>query len=346
MARALTPFRRIQISNEEGTPGTPEAATEILFGTISPRYGDKIMFYPEEERNLISRNLADDFIVQREAGLQFEGEMNERHIVWAAMNCIAGNITPTQPDATNEPLHYLWSIAPSLATTPNTPDIAAGIDTYTMEFGDNVQAYEADYCFGTSLEISGGVNEPVKMVWEMTGQQLTETTFTGALTAVAAQRFPFNLAKFYIDSSYANMGNTQVTDMLMAFRWRLETMFTARYAADGGLVFSGVNEERKKVELELSYYRDGTNSEGEKDKYDARSTAYLRVELDAPNEMDSAQSNPPMVLLDGAYRYTDWPEADDEDGHVVEKVTAESVYDSTAAKEYEMLIHTTLAALP
>jgi hypothetical protein len=319
-----------------------------MLGTITPKYSDKEIFYPDEERNNLARNMADDFVVQKFAELTMTGELNMRDVVWMVCNSVRGNITPTQPDVVNEPLHFLWTVAPTL-TAANTPDIANGIDTFTIEFGDNVQAYEMEYVFSTALEITGGPGEPCQFSWDIAGRQLTETTFTGALTSPAnvdSQRFPFNLSKFYIDANYAALGTTQVTGLLRAFRWRLETMFSARFAADGNLYFSSLNEDKKKVELELTYYRDGTNSEGEKDKYDARTTAYLQVELNGATEMDAGESNPPYVRLQGAFRYTDWPEAGDEDGVVVETVTAESVYDSTGTQQFGVLIGTTLSAYP
>lgn len=345
MAFGVKAFRRIQISNPEDTPGSAEAAIEVLCGVLSAPYGDKTMHFPEQDRNLLSRNLADDFVVQREVEMSFEGEVNTRQIIWALANAIRGNVTATQPAATAQPLAYLHTFQPGLATG-NTPDIANGIDTFTIEFGDNVQAYEAEFVFCRSLEITGAPNEPVTMTWEMTGRQITETTFTAALTAAATQYFPSGLVKFYIDADYASIGGTQLTGMLRGFTWKLETNFTARYASDGTLVFSGVSEDRKMVELELVYYRDGTNSEAEKAKYDARTTSYARIEINGATEIDNGQSNPPYIRLDQAMRYTEWPEPDDEDGAVTETVTAQSVYDSVAAMEYEVTVLTELDDYP
>jgi len=177
------------------------------------------------------------------------------------------------------------------------------------------------------------------------GRQVAETTLTPALTVVATQYFISNLTKFYIDANYGAIGGTQKTDLLLKLTWTLETMFTPRYATDGALYFSAVNEDRKNVELELTYLR-STASELEKDKYDARSTTYLRIELLGATELDSGQSNPPYIYLDGAFRYTEWPETDDSDGMQTVKVTAQSVYDSVGAKEYGVAVFTNLAAYP
>ena len=161
----------------------------------------------------------------------------------------------------NEPLHYLWTLEPSLATNGNTPDETNGIDTFTLEYGDNVQAYETEFLFTTKVEISGEPNEPVAFTWTCMGRQSSEVTKTAALSAPTTVYFPFNLAKFYIDTSYAAIGGTQKTDMLKAFTWSFETMFTGRYTASGNFYFEALNEEKKTVALELTILRDSVNSE-------------------------------------------------------------------------------------
>ena len=343
MANALTAFRRIQLSNVEGTPGVAEAATEVLGGAVmTAAYSDLVIHQPIQDRTSLSRNLADDFVVGNEAALSIEGNLNTRVAAFLFCNAVCGNITPTQPDATTEPLSYLWTFAPGIITA-NTPDIAEGIDTFTIEFGDNIQDYEVEYCFATSISITGSPNEPVRYTWEMIGRQVTETTLTGGLVIVATQHFLSNLTKFYVDATYAGIGGTQKAGLLLEWTWTLETMFTPRYGADGALYFSGVNEDRKNVELELTYLR-STASELEKDKYDARTTTYLRIELLGATAMDSGQANPPHIYLDGAFRYTEWPETDDADGMQTVTVTAQSVYDSVGAKEYGVILFTNLAA--
>lgn len=347
MAQALRALKQIAISNPENTVGTAEAAVELLYGTMSVAYGDNTIHYPDQERANLSRHMGDDFIVGKLVEGTMEGELNARHAAWLFSNAIRGNITPTQPDNINEPNTYSWVWEPGL-TTANTPDIANGIDTFTLEFGDNEQAYEAEYVFTRTLTITGAPNEPVTFTWDWAGRQLTETTFT-SLSAVnitsPSLYFPSNLSKFYIDTSYAGIGGTQKTDTLRAFTWTFETGFTARFAADGNQYFAAISEDKKRVQLDLTYYLNST-SETERALYNSRGTTYLRVELSGPTEMDSAQSNPPRVYLDGAFRYTEWPEHDDEDGALVTTVSAESVYDVTASKQFGATLLTTLAAYP
>jgi len=344
MAYGHKAFRRIQISNVEGTPGTAEAATEVLVGTITQLFNDKVWHKPEQDRGVLALNYETPFQVSQRIELELEGELYDRLMVFIAANSIRGNQTPTQPDAMNEPNHYRWVYEPAL-TAPNTPDQTNGIDTFTVEYGDNVQAYEVPFAYTVKVEISGAVNEAIMVTWTIQGRGVTETTFTAALTAPDTCYFPFNLAKFYIDTSYAGLGGTQKSGMLSGFTWTFETMFMGLFAADGNYYFSALKEDRKKVDLELTYYRDGTNEAAEFDKFLAQTTAYIRIELiGEAGEMDSGQANPPYIWLDGAYKYTEYPALDDEDGTSVVGVSAETFYDTTASKMMTVTIGTTMDA--
>lgn len=343
MAYGLKAFRKIQISNIEGTPGTAEVATEVLFGVLSVPYTDLVLHMPDQDRGVLAANYETPFEVSKAIELEMEGELYDRLMVFLGHMAIRGNVTATQPDMANEPNHWLWVFEHSM-TAPNTPDQTNGIDTFTIEFGDNVQGYETEHLFIQSLEITGAPNEPVTFSATFTGRRITEVTFTGALTAPTAAYFAFNNAKFYIDTTYALLGTNQITGMLRGFTWTFEPMFTPLFAADGQLYFGGVNEDKKAVELELTYYRDDTNSEAEKDKWEAQSMTYLRIELLSHDEMDSGQSNPAYILLDGAYRYTEWDAPDDEDGTAVVTVTAQSFYDVTKGNQMTVSVGTPMSA--
>lgn len=340
----LKAFRRIQVSNVEGTPGTAEAAVEVLSGTMT--FDDGLAIHsPEEDRNTLAKNVGNDLVVGKEAHLTWQADLNFRQIAWALAMAIRGNITPTQPDAVNEPLSYLWTFTPSL-TAPNTPDQTNGIDTFTFEYGDDKGAYETEFCFATRLEISGAANETVKMVCEIVGRQVTSgITFTAELTMPAVQRAAFNKSKIYIDAQGGTMGATQKTDLVKAITWELETMFTAAYGPDGALYFTAVEEDKKAPVVTVTYKR-GTASLTEEAAYRARTTRLLRWEIWGDTEMDADQSNPPYLQLDQAIRYTEWPEWSDQDGRTTHEAVAEAVYDAGYTKMFEAALLTDLAAFP
>jgi hypothetical protein len=348
MAISTRALQFAQISNAEGTPGTAEAATAVLlFENLNQILHDKVFHTPMHDRGLLATHIEVPFQVSQLCEFECEGDLYDQLMVYMALNSIRGNVTATQPDDMNEPNHYLWTIEPG-QTTQNTPDITNGIDTFTLEYGGNVQDYETEFIFTTSLEISGEVNEPVRFAWSFQGRQVTEASRTGALTAPTThQFFATNKAKWYVEAdAYANIGTTQKSGVLKAFSWTFETGFTARFAADGNYYYAALNEDRKHVELELTLWRDSTVHEAELDAFQSQAIRYMRIALEAETEMDSGQGNPPYIYLDGAFRYTEFPELDDEDGTSVMTATAVSVYDTTAAKQFGVLIGTELDALP
>ena len=344
MATGLKAFRKIQAGSEGATPGTAVAATEILYGVLSTYESGETIHWPEEDRNSLARHMADDEIVGKEAKIVWAGDLNHRHANWLLSMAIRGNVTPTQPDGTNEPNSYLWTYAPTL-TTANTPDQTNGIETYTIEYGDNLQAYEVEYCFATKLQISGAPNEVVKFTCDITGRQRADTTFTSSLTAQSVQRFPFNLATIAIDTTGAGIGDTAKTGLLRAFTWTLDTMFRAFYTADGNLYFAVVAEDRKAPELTLTYVRN-SDADTERTAYENRTTKFLRIALNGQTEMDESQSNPPYLYLDQAIRYKEWPTFSDQDGLATVQVKADAVYDSTWAKTFECALLTDLSTWP
>lgn len=352
MAVSSRPLQFAQISNVEGTPGTAEAATSVLlFENLTQVLHGETFHRPQQDRANLATHVERAFKVSDFAEFECEGDLYDQLMCFAACNAIRGNITPTQPDNVNEPNHYLWTIEPT-STAPNTPDQTNGIDTFTLEYGGNVQDYETEYIFTTQLQISAetGVEGNARFTWNFAGRQVTETTRTGALAAPTThQFFAGNKAKWYFETdAYASIGSTQKTGVLKAFTWTLETMFTARFAADGNYYFTAINEDRKHVEMELTLWRDDTIFEALLDAYQAepQTITYHRLALEAAVEMDSAQSNPPYVYLDGAFDVAEIPELDDEDGTSLATVRFVSTYDTTAAKQFGVSIGTQLSAFP
>jgi hypothetical protein len=349
MAYGLEALRRIQVSNPEGTPGTAEAATEVIFGKIKIKEDDRVFFTPEQDRNTLFKHVERPFLVSKTAEIELEADFYDRLAVILFSACVRGNVTPTQPNAGSEPNHYLWTLEPA-STTPNTPDQTNGIDTHTWEFGDNVQSYEMNYGFVSKIEIEGEVGEDedarVTVTATIGGRTISTTTFTAALTEPAAAYFPVNLAKLYIDNSYAGLGGTQKTGVLRAFKYTFEPMFVPIWAADGNYYFAMLTEGKKAPELELTYYRDSTFIAAEiaKHQADPKTINFISLRLFSGVEMDSGQSNPPYIYLEGAFIYTEWPELEEEDGISVITVKAVGIKDPTSSKMMTIKIGTTMDA--
>lgn len=337
------PLTKWQIG-KESTAGTAVAATEVLLPeTGSFRLHDEVFYKPEQERGLLAANVETPFAVANEVEFTLEGSLYDRAMVIMALNAIRGNVTGVSAGG-SKPLEIVYTIEPAL-TAPNTPDMTDGIDTCTLEWTDGNQARESEHIYTVALELTGKNKEDVKFSWEIEGRRVTATTFTPALTVPANRAFyAVNNAKWYVDTSYAGIGGTQKTGVVKEFTWRLETMFTKRYTADGNLYFTALNEDAKKVTLEMVFQFDTTVVPAEIVKFQAQTMSYQRLALFSQVEMDSGQNNPSYIWLDGAYRWTEVPELDDEDGNRILTMSAETFYDSTAAKQFGVIIGTLMTA--
>lgn len=353
MSFGSSALRRIQISNDEGTMGTAEAATAILFGTATIPTQSQVYHTPVQDRNSLAEIVELPFKVAEGAEFDFEGDAYADLLLHLFSMSIRGNVTGVSAGG-SKPNEIVWTFEPSLSGSLNTPDVANGIDTRTFELGDNINCSKCDGCYVMNLEISGDAGDDedsVVMVKATIGvQNVVSGSFTGALTEVAAAYFPANLVKLYIDTAYASLGNTQKSGVLKGWKWSLDTKFTRRYVADGTYNWVALNEDKKAPELELTFIRDSTIVEAELVKYGSvpsKTKTFIRILLTSGSaEMDSAQSNSPYCKIDGAYVPMEWPELDEEDGTSLITVTYKGVKDSTSGKMMSLIVGTLLTAFP
>lgn len=318
---ASTAYQKIQYGLEN-VPGSALAATVVAQGgrlTTFP-LGDHIYeTFEDETTGLLVPHVTAPVKVKTEANFVWEG----------ALNTVDGKIALNM--ALTREASGAWQ--PVWGSPGNAPRASngsyVGISPYTFEYGDDVKAYETAYCFGRRLQIVGRPNELIKFTLDITGRACTETDFTPDLSRGAAYYFPFELTKFYIDTTYASLGTTQKTGVLRGFTWTYTPAFAPMYAADGAAYFSKVLEGKrdKKVALGLILARDNTHSEAIFDAYQAQTIQRLRVKL--------VSTTGTSFTLDGAYRYVDWG-LGDEEGLAVCNVPAETVYDSGGTNSFEV----------
>jgi len=341
---ALEAFRKAQISNVEDTVGTAEAATEVLLTHGLTWHEDLLIHYPRNDRGSLALHEGDDEVVQKMVTLTIPSTLTARQAAIYAGMCIRGNVTATQPDAVNQPLSYLWSHEQGY-TTGNTPDITNGVNTHTVEYGDDTQAYETEGCFGVNWVISGRPGEPIESVLTLVGRQRVDTTFTAALTKPTVQLLPFGKTAFSIDTSWANLGNTAKTELLRAFTFTFDTGLRFVATANGELYPTKVAEARKAPTFSFTYFW-GSDADAERTKYEARTTTFVRLKMLGSTELDSGESNPPYVELDAAIRYTDWPEWGEDEGLSTFEVPATAVYDATGAHMWTLNCYNLMSAFP
>jgi hypothetical protein len=205
-------FYKCQYGKETfATKGTAVAATKKFLGSfnvpedIAPVYPDyNLSVRVKAAESHILQNLADGISLNADNGY-FQA------LPMMLSTVLKGNVTATETTSPNN--DFLWDFSPALATAGDS------LDSLTLEFGDDDQAYETEYCIGKSFSMKGalGGNGPVSLGWEGFGRQVTKTTFTGALTNPTVEPIVANMARLYLDTTWAGLGGTEKTSLLRDF---------------------------------------------------------------------------------------------------------------------------------
>jgi len=262
MASGLKALRKIQIG-EETTKGTAVAATAALLGVLTMKDSPTIHMPVEERATLaeFSRSVK----VANLAELSFEGDATFEQILYLLHMGVLGNVTATGAGAAKE-----WVFTPAMT--------AAGVfDSFTIEFGDDVQAREAEYCMASMIEFSLAMNEPMKMKADIFGRKADATTFTGAITPPTVESILSQKARLYIDDEDGKIGGTVKSDTLIAATYGINTGLSPKRFGDGSLDFSGYDEGFKGVDLKTTFAFNA-GAEAERLKFDGATQRLIRIE--------------------------------------------------------------------
>lgn len=223
-------FRKIQYGKET-TRGTAVAATKMWPGEISVPV-DRVPVFPQlasgrrarAQLGIIPQLLVDGFTLKADPC-----PFNLLPMVFSAG--LKGGVTASE--VTVGQSDYLWDFTPSL-TAVNAPN------AFTVEFGDDTQAYEMEYALARSIKIAGalGENAGVSVELEAFARQITGTTFTGSLAPLAYEYMMANMTKLWIDSTWATLGTTQKTGLVQDFSIEILTGLHPKFLAEGVKYFT------------------------------------------------------------------------------------------------------------
>lgn len=324
-------LRKIQ-AGKETTRGTAVAATAKWMGVeLAASLKDREIVQPSDQRG----SLAGAFRSYSPAYLwesKLSGHVTFEDLILLLAMAIKGGVTPTTVDTSAR----LWTFAPSL-TAANDPD------TFTLELGDNVQAYEAEYVFAKGLEISAALDEALQFSADLVGRQLTATTFTGALSDRTVEQALAAKVKLYMDDTGGTIGTTQKTATLLDWTWSLPEHFVVKRHQDGSLTFSAHSEVPMIPELKLVVeFVAGVATLRTKYTGETRQLVRLKTEGSLVGSVSALKH----VQIDGAYKITEFAELDERNGATIVEMTLRGEYDSTWAKLFEVQVQNAIATLP
>jgi len=188
-----------------------------------------------------------------------------------------------------------WTFTPSMA--------AAGVfDSFTIEYGDDIEQWETEYCMASAIEISGAMNEPMKVRGDIFGRKMTVCNFTGGITVPTVESVLTQKARLYIDDETGKIGGTIQSDTLIGFTYAINTGLGYKRFADGSIDFSSYGENFKGVELRMTFAFNA-GAEVERLKFDGSTQRLVRIEAlgsEAQTKEDSTQAVVDAPLIVGA----------------------------------------------
>lgn len=233
------------------------------------------------------------------------------------------------------PIDSIWTYTPNL-TAVNVQD------SYSMEWGDDDQAWQSIFTLMESLELGWGLNAPVTIRSAMFSKFPTKATFTAglsnpqSLTGIAS-----NDAKIFIDGAYADLGTTIKSTLVVGGVIRIPaTGVTPIKTADGTQEFSTIIENRRHLEIELELLM-GTDAITEYDAFAAETLRAIRIEFTGPSIVSGTTHK---LTIDAIGKYTSSPELFGErDGANIFRLTFAS-FEDTLGNEMSWVLQTARAA--
>ena len=315
----LDAFKKCQVAIE-ATHGDATTCDKMLVGKVG--YNSEVTFNaPNEDTGLLSE-VTRRTKIDESTSVAYEGTATfEQLMLW--LGCaFKGAVTPTDVGDGA----YEWLYDPNL-TAVNDPE------TMHLIAGDDVEQYSIPYCVLQDIEISLALGDVAKLRANLIGRPMSTSTFeTIALPTVE----DIVAAKVSIDinDSWATLGDTAFTAMLIAAAMRFNTGLKPVKYADATSYFSAFAENKRSMELDLTYLH-STDAVTEWGYLAAGTPRFIRLEI-----LGSliGGSNYNLLRIDVCGTYETWSKPADKDGETVTTIKLKSQYDGTSGKEYNVMV--------
>jgi hypothetical protein len=313
----------------ESTRGTPIAATRIVYLDRGAWFEQEVgREMPEEDRNSFIDNYR-TLTVSHVAKMSAVARVTFDDLPWWGQFFWKGGVTGVLSAVTV----YTYTFTPTVATDD--------LKTMTLEVGNDTQAYRIPYGLAQKLEISWTRNQGVKMNVELLGQQVTPNAFTGALSDRVLEDVVGTTAKVWIDNAGGTLGTTQALNVLSGkITW--ENNWTQITHLAGNLYPDDAQRAPRLAHLELDIHFNNTTEFAQLLTGGER---LIRVQFTGTIIPGSTGNILKSITMDFYGFYMTAPFSVDGPIRVV-KVVADSVYDATATKDWQVAIANQLVTLP
>lgn len=262
----------------ESTRGTAVAATKLVGAApkaIPPDRIWKMLKYQSTFRSQYSHKTNDELFVQNSLTFDADHPLYYQAMPMLFQCSLDGTITPAEQ--TGGQGDYKWDVTPSM-TAANAPD------TFTLESGDDVQAYEEEFCMVNNLKFAftiapDGSASPVTGEFGYFARQVTPTTFTGSMVLPSTLE-PMNgkLSRLYADTTWAGIGGTEVPSTLRGAELEIMTGNEAKFFGSANKYFSTYGEGLIGTMLTLDL-EGNSSADGFFDYYQAGTNLGIRLDI-------------------------------------------------------------------
>ncbi len=265
-----------------------------------------------------------------QAELPFEADANFEQLGYLLAMAIKGGVTPSGPTDSL----YTWTFKPNLGA-------ANDVDSFTFQYGDDVQAFISSWVFGTDLELSGsltGDGEPLMVKSNLVGQNVRTAAFTGGLSNPSSLTpVKMGKSKLYVDSAWANLGDTEVSNTLVDLSYKVAPGLTPVKFGNGELFYTDVAEKKRHVELDITFaFNPGVAGYFANYIATPQTPIFARVKFEGPTVGETAKAE---LDLDGHFVIDDYGPLDDREGQDIVKLKLVSLQDeAVSGNEWQILL--------
>ena len=230
-------LRKIQ-TFVESVAGTAGTCTAILAGTLDMQNEQKI-YRPDDLATGRLSHYERSHITGEIARLVYSAPASFEQLQYVFSTAIkTAVISGAGP--------YTWTFTPSMTA-------ANAAKTYTIEYGDDVVVWRSSYCFATDWELSGSIDDVVRVKSNLVGQNTRIQSFTGSLSApTLLNSIVAQTGILYVDSVGTFPATTQKAATLIDFNVKQVGGFKPVKFADGTLYFGDKVEAKRHLETELT----------------------------------------------------------------------------------------------
>ena len=320
---AVTALKKLQIGKESAF-GTSVAATAVLLGTVIDAQPIQDVAFPSEERGILAKNIR-SYVQKRMATAKIDTEATYEQIMYFLAG-LKGSVAATTVTGVST-----WLYARNLAAR-NFPQF------YTLEYGNDQQAYKLTSALMTSLDLSLSAGAPWKLSASYDAQDMATTTFTASLSQPVVETALGGLTKLYFNvPAVSPTWGSAVASTLIDASIKLKTGNHVKHFADGQLTPSSYGEDELEGSFDLTF-EFNTAGVAERAAFDAlaggvTTTRLIRLASAGSNIPASTPTTAKSFTLDFAGVYNKVEPLGNRDGNQIIKISGMIVYDPTWAKD-------------